>query len=167
MIFSQKDVIYLTAELTTHFCTEDVTKALLGLKCHHLFHWYIFKAEKGSQYDSTELKEYEIVPSFCFCFLTRSSLVALSLLDLDQYLIYFGNCLGVRAEITPKKERKKKKKEEGWGGEKEKRKIKRRKKKKKVLFCCCCCLGFLFVFWFFVCFFLFVCLFFVLFCFVF
>lgn len=120
MIFSQKDVIYLTAELTTHFCTEDVTKALLGLKCHHLFHWYIFKAEKGSQYDSTELKEYEIVPSFCFCFLTRSSLVALSLLDLDQYLIYFGNCLGVRAEITPKKERKKKKKEAKMGNIKSK-----------------------------------------------
>lgn len=47
-----------------------------------------------------------IVPSFCFYFLTRSTLAALFLLDLDQYLMYFGNCLGVRVELTPKKAKK-------------------------------------------------------------
>lgn len=47
---------------------------------------------KGSQYKTTEVRDSEIVPSYCFSSLTSPTWVTLSFLELAQHLM---NILGI------------------------------------------------------------------------
>lgn len=91
IIFSQKDVITLTAELTAH-------SSVLRISQRH----YKAITRPGDIYSKWSAKAHnmtphnwktEIVPSHCFSSFTRPTLAVMSLLALEQHLMHLWELL--------------------------------------------------------------------------